>query len=96
MVIFAEFTHFVALNPAPHCNAYYAYTTLYEQSIAKFGPPENFAIENGTELIKNEIVSHFIILNIDIEHRMLMDKRTSRRHEPLSTRIPSLYNKRKR
>ena len=95
MVVVAEFTHYVALNPAPHYNTYYAYATLYEHWIAKIGPPENFAIENGTELINNEIVSHFIILNIDIDHRMPMDKRTRRRHEPLSTRIPSLYNKRK-
>ena len=30
MVIVDAFTHYVALNPVPHCNAYYAYTTLYE------------------------------------------------------------------
>ena len=30
MVLFDAFTHYVALNPVPHCNAYYAYTTLYE------------------------------------------------------------------
>ena len=28
MVIVDAFTHYVALNPEPHCNAYYAYTTL--------------------------------------------------------------------
>ena len=28
MVIVDPFTHYVALNPEPHCNAYYAYTTL--------------------------------------------------------------------
>ena len=28
MVIVDAFTHYVALNPVPHCNAYYAYTTL--------------------------------------------------------------------
>ena len=37
MVIVDAFTHYVALNPVPHCNAYYAYTTLYEHWIAKFG-----------------------------------------------------------
>ena len=30
MVIVDAFTHYVALNPVPHCNAYCGYTTLYE------------------------------------------------------------------
>ena len=30
MVIVDALTHYVALNPVPHCNAYFAYTTLYE------------------------------------------------------------------
>ena len=34
MVIVDAFTHYVALNPVPHCNAYYAYTTLHEHWIA--------------------------------------------------------------
>ena len=29
MVIVDAFTHYVALNPVPQCNAYYAYTSLY-------------------------------------------------------------------
>ena len=33
--IYWSFTHYLALNPVPHCNAYYAYTTLYEHWIAK-------------------------------------------------------------
>ena len=37
MIIADAFTHYVALNPIPHCNAYYAYTTLYDHWIAKFG-----------------------------------------------------------
>ena len=37
MVVVAEFTHYVALNPAPHYNTYYAYATLYEHWIAKIG-----------------------------------------------------------
>ena len=36
MVTVDPFTHYVALNPVPHCNAYYTYTTLYEHWIAKF------------------------------------------------------------
>ena len=44
MVIVDAFTHYVALNPVPHCNAYYAYTTLYEHWISKFGLPEIFLI----------------------------------------------------
>ena len=35
MVIVDAFTHYVALNPLAHCNAYYAYTTLWKQWIAK-------------------------------------------------------------
>ena len=35
MVIVDAFTHYVALNPVPHCNAYYAYTTLSQHLIAK-------------------------------------------------------------
>ena len=33
MVIVDAFTYYVALNPVPHCNACYAYTTLYEHWI---------------------------------------------------------------
>ena len=48
MVIVDAFMHYVALNPVPHCNAYYAYTTLYEHWIANFGLPEILVIDNGT------------------------------------------------
>ena len=34
MVLVDAFTHYVALNPVPPFNAYYAYTTLYEHWIA--------------------------------------------------------------
>ena len=35
MMIKADaFTHYVALNPVPHSNANYAFTTLYEHWIA--------------------------------------------------------------
>ena len=47
MVIVDAFTNYVALNPVPHCNAYYAYTTLYEHSIAKFGLPNHAPWTNG-------------------------------------------------
>ena len=61
MVIVDAFTHYVALNSEPLCNAYYAYTTLYEHWIAKFGLPEILVTDNGTELINNEIITlcHF-------------------------------------
>ena len=55
MVIVDAFTHYVALNTVPHCNAYYAYTTLYEHWKAKFGLPEKLVTDNGTEFINNEI-----------------------------------------
>ena len=48
MVIVGAFTHYVALNPVPHCNGYYAYTTLYDHWIAKFGLPELLVTDNGT------------------------------------------------
>ena len=55
MVIVDAFTPYVALNPVPHCNAYYAYTTFYEHWIAKFGLQEIFLTDNCTEIINNEI-----------------------------------------
>ena len=49
MVIVDAFTHYVALNPVPHCKVCFAYTTLYEYWIAKFGLPEILVTDNGTE-----------------------------------------------
>ena len=56
MVIVDAFTHYVALNPVPHCNAYLRGTTLFEHWIAKFRLPEVFVTDNGTEIINNEII----------------------------------------
>ena len=64
MVIVDAFTHYVALNPVPHCNAYYAYTTLYDHWIAKFGLPEILVTDNGTEFINNEIITLCHLYNI--------------------------------
>ena len=64
MVIVDAFTHYVALNPVPHCNAYYAYTTLYEHWIVKFGLPEILVTDNGTEFINNEIITLCHLYNI--------------------------------
>ena len=47
----------VALSPVPHCNAYYAYTTLYEHWKAKFSLPEILVTDNGTEFLNNEIIT---------------------------------------
>ena len=67
MVIFDAFTHFVALNPVPPCNAYYAYKTFYEHWIANFGLRELLVTDNGTEFINNEIIT---ICHIDnIKHK---------------------------
>ena len=41
MVIVDAFTHYVALDPVPRCNAFYAYKTLYKHWIAKFGLPKS-------------------------------------------------------
>ena len=51
MVIVDAFTHYVAFNPVPHCNAYYAYTTLYDT-------------DNNTEFINYEIITLCHLYNI--------------------------------
>ena len=56
--------HYVALNPVPHCNAYYAYTLLYEHWIAKFGLPEILVTDNGTNFINHEIITSGHLYNI--------------------------------
>ena len=64
MVIVDAFMHYVALNPVPHCNAYYAYPTLYEHWIAKFGLPEILVTDNRAEFINNEIITLCHLYNI--------------------------------
>ena len=64
MVTVDAFTHYVELNPVPHCNAYYAYATLYEHCIAKFGLQEILVTDNGTEFINNEIIRLCHLYNI--------------------------------
>ena len=61
MVIVDAFKHCVALNQVPHCNANYAYTTLYDHWIANFGLSEILVTDNGTEFNNNEIITlcHF-------------------------------------
>ena len=56
-VIVDAITRYVALKHVPHCNAYYANTTLYKQSIAKFGLPEILVTDNGTDFIQKEIIT---------------------------------------
>ena len=43
------FTHYIALHPVPHCNAYYAFSTLNEHWTAKSGLPEILVQDNGPE-----------------------------------------------
>ena len=64
MVKVDAFLHYVALNPVPHCNAYYAFTTLYEHCIAKIGLPEILVTENGTEFINNGIITLCHLYNL--------------------------------
>ena len=65
MVIVDAFTHYVALNPVPHCNAYYAYTTLYEQWIAKFGLPKILEEQiKEQNFFNNEIITPCHLYNI--------------------------------
>ena len=72
MVIVDAFTHYVALNPVPHCNAYYAYTTLYEHWIAKFGLPEILVTDNGTEFIIMKLSHYVIYITLNTNHVHLM------------------------
>ena len=55
MVIVDAFTHYVALNPVLYCNAFNAYTTLYEHWKAKFGLPKILVTDNGTNFINSGI-----------------------------------------
>ena len=60
MVIVDAFTRYVALNPVPRCNAYNAYTTLYELFelwIANYDLPEILVTDNDTEFMNNEIIT---------------------------------------
>ena len=77
MVIFVAFTHYVAFNPVPHGNAYYAYTTLYEHWIAKLGLSEILVTYNGTEFINNEIITLCHLYNIKHKPRTSHAPRTN-------------------
>ena len=56
MVKLDAFTHYVALKPAHHCNAYFAHTTLYQHWITEFGLPKILVTDIGPEFINNEII----------------------------------------
>ena len=72
MVIVDAFTHYVALLIVlPHCIAYCnAYTTLFEQWIAKIGLPEILVTDNSTEFINQEIFTLCHLNNI--KHKPLI------------------------
>ena len=70
MVIVDAFTHYVALNPVTHCNAYFACTTFCEQGIAKFGLPEILVAEKGTDFINNEVITLCHLYNIKHKPRI--------------------------
>ena len=74
MVIVDAFTHYLTLNPVPHCNAYYANTTFYEHRVVKIGLPEILVTNNGTEIINNEIITLCHLYNI--------------KHKPRTTHAP--------
>ena len=72
MVIVDAFKHYVALNPVPHCNAYYAYTKLYEHRIAKFGLPKfkSQTMALNLLLMKSSHYATYITLNTKHVHLM--------------------------
>ena len=72
MVIDDAFTYYLALNPVPHCIAYYAYTILYEYWIAKFGLPDILVADNSTEFINNENTHYAFYIILNINHVRLM------------------------
>ena len=74
MVIVDAFTHYVAINPVSYCNAYYAYTTVYEHWIEKFGLPKILVKDKGTEFINNEIITLNHLYNIE--------------HKPCTSHVP--------
>ena len=74
IAIIDAFTHNVALNPVPHCNAYDAYTTFYEHWIAKFGLPKTLVTDSGSGFINNEIITFCHLYNI--------------RHKPRTSHAP--------
>ena len=72
MVTVDASTHYVALNPVTHCNAYHAYTTLYEHWIAKFGLAETLVTDNGAEFTNNDVITLCHLYNIKHKPRTLM------------------------
>ena len=54
MVKFEAFTLHVVLNPEPHYNAFYPYSTFHEHWIAEFGLPEIPVTDKGTEIINKK------------------------------------------
>ena len=72
MVIVDAVTHYVALNPVPRSNICYAYTTLYEHWIAKFGLPEILVRDSATEFVSNEILTLCHLYNNKINPERIM------------------------
>ena len=69
MVRVDAFTHYVALNPVPHCDSYYASTTLSKHWIANFGLSQILVTDNGIEFINNEIITLCHFYNNKRKHR---------------------------
>ena len=72
MVKLDGFTHYIALNSVPHCDASYADTILYEHWVAKLKYLESFSqtMEQNSLITK---LLHFvtsIISNKNLEHLM--------------------------
>ena len=53
-VIIDAFSHFVVTNTAPQTSKYAIQTLLYHW-ITKFGPPQNFVTDRGTEYINQDM-----------------------------------------
>ena len=72
MVIVDAFTHYVALNPEPHCNAFCAYTTIYEHWLAKFGLPEILVTDNALNSLTTKLSRYVTYLISNKNHVHLM------------------------
>ena len=91
MVIVDAFTHYVALNTVPHCNAFYAYTTLNEHWIAIFGLPEILVTNNGTEFINNELITLCHLFNIKHKPRLSHAPWTKRLEEGMNCSLKEYF-----
>ena len=83
--MFKAFTHYVALNPVPHCNTYYSNTSLYKHWIAMFGLPKILVTDKGYEYINIEIIT--------LCHLHTMKRKPRKSHAPWTNSLVDGMNR---